>query len=137
MRNTNSCPVSSATSALSSRSPSGSRSSRTPSRSQPAARSFAVASAIVSRGKGSSGTTTRVPQCRSICSPCRSATRSSTRCSIRSSKDITSSTESIHANSTSTPVNSVACREVKDGSARNTGPISKTRSMPAAIAICL
>ncbi len=109
----------------------------TPSRSQPVARSLAWASAMVMRGKGSSGTTTRVPKCSAIASPWRSATAVSTRCSIRSSKAITSSTPSIQAISTSTPVNSVACREVKDGSARNTGPISKTRSMPPAMAICL
>ena len=37
----------------------------------------------------------------------------------------------------SRPVNSVSCRDVKEGSARNAGPISNTRSKPAAMAICL
>jgi hypothetical protein len=41
--------------------------------------------------------------------------------SICSSNVITSSASSIQARSTSTPVNSVACREVNDGSARKTG----------------
>ncbi len=89
------------------------------------------------RGNGSVGTTTSVPKVASICSPCCSLTTASTWASHASSNAITSSCESIHAISMSTLVNSVSWREVKDGLARNTGPISQTFSKPAAIAICL
>ena len=89
------------------------------------------------RGNGTDGTTTSTPKCSLIAGPCAAATSASTCASIRSSKSITSSTPSIQASSTSTPVNSVACRAVNDGSARKTGPTSKTRSTPAAIAACL
>jgi hypothetical protein len=92
---------------------------------------------MVIRGNGTLGTLTSVPKCSLTTAPCSAATAARTCASIRSSKSMTSSTPVIQASSASTPVNSVACRAVNDGSARNTGPISKTRSMPAAIAICL
>ena len=50
---------------------------------------------------------------------------------------MTSSCDSIHDTSTSTLTNSVSWRVVSSGLARNTGPISKTRSKPAHMAICL
>ncbi len=50
---------------------------------------------------------------------------------------MTSSCESIQLISLSTLVNSVACRLVKLGSARNAGPISKILPKPADWAICL
>ena len=98
---------------------------------------MSFASARVTRGKGTVGTATGRPKLRSISSPCSSATRASVCASHCSSKTITSSWESIQEISTSTLVNSVSWREVKEGLARNTGPISNTRPKPAAIAICL
>ena len=50
---------------------------------------------------------------------------------------MTSSCESIQLISASTEMNSVAWREVNDGSARKAGPTSKTPPKPAACAICL
>ena len=50
---------------------------------------------------------------------------------------MTSSCESIQLSSVSIEVNSVACREVNEGSARNAGPTSKTPPNPAACPICL
>jgi hypothetical protein len=69
--------------------------------------------------------------------PCSAATAASECASQLSSICMTSSCEAIHDNSMSIDVNSVSCRVVNDGSALNAGPISKTRSKPAAIAICL
>ena len=89
------------------------------------------------RGNGTAGTISWAPNVSSIASPCWRETSASTYESQRSSNSITSSCESIHEISTSTLVNSVSCREVKEGLARNTGPISNTRPNPAAIAICL
>ncbi len=91
----------------------------------------------MTRGNGSDGTTTSAPNVSEIRSPCVSATAASTCASQRSSTAITSSCESIQDSSMSTLVNSVSWREVNDGFARNTGPISNTLPKPAAIAICL
>ena len=49
----------------------------------------------------------------------------------------TSSCESIQLISASIEVNSVAWRDVKEGSARKAGAISKTLPKPAGCAICL
>ncbi len=50
---------------------------------------------------------------------------------------MTSSWVSIQEISASTEMNSVACRDVNDGSARNAGATSKTLPNPAGCAICL
>lgn len=108
-----------------------------PGGSWPASFSSSLASSSVTRANGSFGAATSVPKVSRIRSPWVSATAPSTWASHRSSTAITSSWESIHESSMSTLVNSVSWREVKDGLARNTGPISKTFPNPAAIAICL
>ena len=89
------------------------------------------------RGNGVVGTSSSMPKSSAISAPCFALT--AVKPATRSSSCIrmTSSCESTQLISASIEVNSVACREVNDGSARNAGPTSKTLPKPAGCAICL
>ena len=96
---------------------------------------FASASGM--RGNGRVGTSRVMPNSASISSPCFCLTAVMPATISSSCSCITSSCEEIQLISLSIDVNSVACREVNDGSARNAGPTSNTLPNPAGCAICL